>query len=126
MRQAGISFRAQDEAKKDIKKLEAALEDCASALRVIHTWATSQNGVALNDARSVVKLCRRVLDDIPDAESIRAVQDSGRKPGAGTGRTVTTSSINLPPELWAKLDAIRGDMMTRSAWIAAKIKQARK
>ena len=51
----------------------------------------------------------------------------GPREGAGrkaTGRTVTTSSINLPPILWDKLDAIRGDM-TRSAWIAAKIKAAR-
>ena len=45
---------------------------------------------------------------------------SGRKPGSGTGRTVTTSSINLPPVLWDKLDAIRGQQ-TRSAWIAEKI-----
>lgn len=51
-------------------------------------------------------------------------EGSGRKPGVGTGRTVTTSSINLPPMLWDKLDAIRGDV-TRSAWIAAKIKAAR-
>jgi hypothetical protein len=52
-------------------------------------------------------------------------EGSGRKPGVGAGRTVTTSSINLPPELWDKLDTLRGDM-TRSAWIAAKIKGARK
>jgi hypothetical protein len=48
----------------------------------------------------------------------------GSRPGEGrkpTGRTVTTSSINLPPELWDKLDTIRGSV-TRSAWIAAKIK----
>jgi len=45
---------------------------------------------------------------------------AGRKPGSGTGRTVTTSSINLPPALWVKLDELRGDQ-TRSAWIAAKI-----
>jgi hypothetical protein len=30
----------------------------------------------------------------------------------------------LPPELWDKLDALRGEL-TRSAWIAAKIKNAR-
>jgi hypothetical protein len=45
---------------------------------------------------------------------------SGRK---ATGRTVTTSSINLPPELWVILDALRGDL-TRSAWVAGKIKEA--
>jgi hypothetical protein len=49
---------------------------------------------------------------------------AGRPPGSGTGRTATTSSINLPPELWDKLDALRGEL-TRSAWIAAKIKNAR-
>lgn len=48
-------------------------------------------------------------------------EGAGRKP---TGRTVTTSSINLPPELWDKLDALRGEI-TRSAWIATKIKNAR-
>ena len=53
-----------------------------------------------------------------------AREGAGRKPGTGTGRTVTTSSINLPPELWDKLDALRGEL-TRSAWIAAKIKNAR-
>ena len=49
---------------------------------------------------------------------------SGRKPGSGTGRTVTTSSINLTPAMWDKLDAIRGDS-SRSAWIAERIKKAR-
>jgi hypothetical protein len=53
-----------------------------------------------------------------------ARKGAGRKPGTGTGRTVTTSSINLPPELWDMLDALRGEL-TRSAWIAAKIKNAR-
>jgi len=48
-------------------------------------------------------------------------EGAGRKP---TGRTVTTSSINLPPELWGRLDALRGEL-TRSAWIATKIKNAR-
>jgi len=53
-----------------------------------------------------------------------ARKGAGRKPGSGKGRTVTTSSINLTPELWAKLDALRGDS-TRSAWISAKINDAR-
>ena len=53
-----------------------------------------------------------------------AREGAGRKPGSGAGRTVTTSSINLPPELWDKLDALRGEL-TRSAWIATKIKNAR-
>jgi hypothetical protein len=51
-------------------------------------------------------------------------EGAGRPPGSGTGRTVTTSSISLPPELWDKLDGLRGEL-TRSAWIAAKIKNAR-
>jgi hypothetical protein len=51
-------------------------------------------------------------------------EGAGRKPGSGHGRTVTASSITLPPELWGKLDALRGEA-TRSAWIAAKIKNAR-
>jgi predicted DNA-binding protein len=45
--------------------------------------------------------------------------------GSGKGRTVKTSSINLAPELWAKLDALRGDQ-SRSAWIAERIRRARK
>jgi hypothetical protein len=53
-----------------------------------------------------------------------ARKGAGRPPGTGKGRTVTTSSINLPPALWARLDALRGDL-TRSAWIAGKIKSAR-
>ena len=47
---------------------------------------------------------------------------SGRKP---TGRTGTTSSISMPPAVWTMLDAIRGEL-TRSAWIAGKIKNALK
>jgi len=48
---------------------------------------------------------------------------SGRKPGRGKGRTVTSSSITLTPALWAKLDALRGDQ-TRSRWIAGRIEDA--
>jgi hypothetical protein len=51
-------------------------------------------------------------------------EGAGRPPGSGTGRTVTTSSINLTPELWDRLDALREEL-TRSAWIAANIKNAR-
>jgi hypothetical protein len=49
---------------------------------------------------------------------------AGRPKGSGTGKTVKTSSINLPPALWDKLDEVRG-WETRSAWIADKIKRAR-
>jgi len=49
---------------------------------------------------------------------------AGRPKGSGKGRTVKTSSINLPPALWDKLDEVRGGK-TRSAWIADKIKRAR-
>ena len=51
-------------------------------------------------------------------------EGAGRPPGSGQGRTVTTSSINLPPTLWEKLDRIKGEQ-TRSAWIADRIKKAR-
>lgn len=54
-----------------------------------------------------------------------ARKGAGRKPGSGAGRTVITSSVSLPPDLWDKLDAIRGEL-TRSAWVAAKIKGTRK
>jgi hypothetical protein len=47
---------------------------------------------------------------------------AGRPKGSGTGRKVKSSSINLPPELWDRLDALRGEL-TRSAWIAAKIRR---
>jgi len=48
---------------------------------------------------------------------------SGRKPGRGKGRTVRSSSITLTPALWARLDALRGDL-TRSRWIAGRIDDA--
>ena len=51
-------------------------------------------------------------------------EGAGRKLGSGQGRTVTTSSISLPPTLWVKLDEIRGDN-SRSAWVADKIKKSR-
>jgi len=47
-------------------------------------------------------------------------QGAGRPKGSGKGRTVKTSSINLPPAVWDKLDAIRGDV-SRSKWIAEMI-----
>lgn len=46
---------------------------------------------------------------------------AGRPKGSGKGRTVKTSSINLPPAVWDKLDVIRGDL-SRSKWIAKQIK----
>ena len=50
----------------------------------------------------------------------------GKRPGAGRkpGRTVKTSSINLPPELWEKLDRMRGDE-SRGAFLAEKIRRMR-
>jgi len=47
------------------------------------------------------------------------------RPKGGTGRTVKTSSISLAHGLWERLDALRGSK-TRSAWVADKIKRARK
>lgn len=47
---------------------------------------------------------------------------AGRPKGSGKGRTVKTSSINLPPKTWEKLDKLRGTT-TRSKWIAEQIEQ---
>ena len=48
----------------------------------------------------------------------------GSKGKAPKGRTVTTSSINLPPATWQRLDALRGDL-SRSKYIDAMIKSKR-
>jgi len=49
-----------------------------------------------------------------------ARKGAGRPKGSGKGRTVKTSSINLPPSVWEKLDAIRGEQ-SRSRWIGQMI-----
>ena len=49
---------------------------------------------------------------------------SGRPKGSGKGRVAKSGSITLIPELWAKLDAIKGGK-TRSGWIAAKVRNAK-
>jgi len=46
---------------------------------------------------------------------------AGRPKGSGKGRTVKTSSINLPPAVWDRLDALRGQD-SRSKWITNMIK----
>ncbi len=51
----------------------------------------------------------------------------GKREGSGrkaTGRKVVSSSINLLPEEWEKMDAVRGEL-SRSAWVSAKLKRAR-
>jgi len=50
------------------------LEDARSALNVIHTWASFQNGRALN-CKDVIRLTRRVLDDTEpnDPHQARAI-----------------------------------------------------
>lgn len=47
--------------------------------------------------------------------------NAGRKP---TGKNTVTKSISLVPEMWEKLDKMRGEQ-TRSAWISSKIKKAK-
>jgi hypothetical protein len=68
MRTAGISFRTQDEAMKEIKGMQRAIEDCRSTLQVIHTWATFRGGMMLDDRPSTARLCKRVLDDLPNTK----------------------------------------------------------
>ena len=47
---------------------------------------------------------------------------AGRPPGSGQGRTVETRSVSMPPDLWAKLDRLRGEQ-SRGAFLSAKIKR---
>jgi hypothetical protein len=69
------------------------LEDARSALKVIHTWASFQDGRALN-CKDVIRLTRRVLDDTePNAE--------------GMARELNHSKTKLSPELQALLDSTR-------------------
>ena len=72
MRAAGISFRVQDDAKKELKALQMALEDCRSALQVIHTWSSFRKGEMLDDRWSVGRLCMAVLDDLPNRKAVAA------------------------------------------------------
>jgi hypothetical protein len=44
------------------ERLRRKLEDARSALKVIHTWASFQDGRTLN-CKDVIRLTRRVLDD---------------------------------------------------------------
>jgi len=53
-----------------------------------------------------------------------ARKGAGRKPGSGKGRTVETRSVSMPPELWDRLDAIRGEQ-SRGEWIADRVRRAR-
>tara|TARA_R110001592_G_scaffold7356_1_gene41264 strand:- start:1765 stop:1944 length:180 start_codon:yes stop_codon:yes gene_type:complete len=50
-----------------------------------------------------------------------ARKGAGRPKGSGKGRTVKTSSINLPPAVWDRLDALRGQD-SRSKWITKMIR----
>lgn len=49
---------------------------------------------------------------------------AGRPPGTGKGRTVETRSVSMPPAMWDKLDALRGDR-SRGEWISELVQKAR-
>ena len=51
-----------------------------------------------------------------------ARKGAGRPKGSGKGRSVKTSSINLTPAVWEKLDELRGDL-SRYQWISQKIQK---
>ena len=51
-----------------------------------------------------------------------ARKGAGRPKGSGKGRTVKTSSINLPTAVWEKLDELRGSI-SRSKWISQEIQK---
>jgi len=53
--------------KEERNRTEETLERFVSALKVIHTWATFENGVAL-DRKDVANLCRETLYGEPAAE----------------------------------------------------------
>jgi hypothetical protein len=49
---------------------------------------------------------------------------AGRPKGTGKGRTVETRSVSMPPAMWDKLDALRGDR-SRGEWISEWVQKAR-
>ncbi len=49
---------------------------------------------------------------------------AGRKSGSGSGRTVQTRSVSMPPETWDRLDILRAEK-SRGEWIADRVKKAR-
>lgn len=53
-----------------------------------------------------------------------ASKGAGRPQGTGKGRTVETRSVSMPPAMWDKLDALRGDR-SRGEWISEWVQKAR-
>ena len=53
--------------REDRDRIEEMLEKYVSALKVIHTWASFDNGATL-DRRAVIDLCRETLYGEPAAE----------------------------------------------------------
>jgi hypothetical protein len=43
---------------------------------------------------------------------------AGRPIGSGVGKSVTTRSVSLSPEMWAMIDKLRGSS-TRGSWLTA-------
>jgi hypothetical protein len=60
------------------RELEREIEDCRSALQVIHTWATFRGGMMLDDRPSVARLCKRVLDDLSNGSDDRQLPAASR------------------------------------------------
>lgn len=61
------------------------------------------------------------------ASKKKPVTHGGRRPGSGrkpvSREAVTTSSVNLPPSVWALLDDLRGTL-TRSEYLLSLILKA--
>lgn len=49
---------------------------------------------------------------------------SGRPKGSGKGRTVITRSVSMPPDIWDRLDTVRGEQ-SRGEWIAERVRRTK-
>lgn len=72
-----------------------------------------------------------IADECPASGTFLATRElerrGGNRPGAGrpaTGRTVVSRSVSMAPEIWARLDDLRGTK-SRGAWIAERVRRAR-
>jgi hypothetical protein len=66
----------EDNGAAEIARLRVCLADCEATLKTIHTWATFRCGEALNDRWSVAKLCKLVLNSLPNDKRLASADEN--------------------------------------------------